>query len=192
MAFRHSCVISSSRRDVDEIRIFLGYYAALSGSSVPTFRATCRSHLQGSRSTITQRCVTSQKNAYLISGILVGNFRHSWTFRPLKIRTLHSFKTSGFYCPLMQRHIPEGGDPKSVAASVIFRTFKRCISNLLCFGARGQCLGVRLHGEMKISRRFGDCCSCHLQGELGVVGRPHRWGIQSGRQPATHRVVRSV
>jgi hypothetical protein len=33
-----SRVISGFRRDVDEIYALLGYYAALSGSSVPTFR----------------------------------------------------------------------------------------------------------------------------------------------------------
>jgi hypothetical protein len=32
------CVISGFRRDVDEICALLGYYAALGGSSVPTFR----------------------------------------------------------------------------------------------------------------------------------------------------------
>ena len=32
------CVISGFRRDVDEICVLLGYYAALSGNSVPTFR----------------------------------------------------------------------------------------------------------------------------------------------------------
>ena len=33
-----TCVISGSRRDVNEICALLGYYAAYSGSSVPTFR----------------------------------------------------------------------------------------------------------------------------------------------------------
>jgi hypothetical protein len=32
------CVISGFRRDVDEICALLGYYTALNGSSVPTFR----------------------------------------------------------------------------------------------------------------------------------------------------------
>jgi hypothetical protein len=36
--FRLVCVISGFRRDVDEICARLRYYAALSGSSVPTFR----------------------------------------------------------------------------------------------------------------------------------------------------------
>jgi hypothetical protein len=31
-------VVSGFRRDVDEIRALLGYYAAMSGSPVPTFR----------------------------------------------------------------------------------------------------------------------------------------------------------
>jgi hypothetical protein len=31
-------VISGFRRDVDDTCVLLGYYAALSGSSVPTFR----------------------------------------------------------------------------------------------------------------------------------------------------------
>jgi hypothetical protein len=34
----YRCVISGFRRDVDEIYTLLGYYAELSGSSVPTFR----------------------------------------------------------------------------------------------------------------------------------------------------------
>jgi hypothetical protein len=33
-----TCVISGFRSDVDGICAFLGYYASLSGSSVPTFR----------------------------------------------------------------------------------------------------------------------------------------------------------
>jgi hypothetical protein len=32
------CVTSGYRRDADEVRALLGYYAAYSGSSVPTFR----------------------------------------------------------------------------------------------------------------------------------------------------------
>jgi hypothetical protein len=32
------CMISGFRRDIDEICALVGYYAALSGSSVPTFR----------------------------------------------------------------------------------------------------------------------------------------------------------
>jgi hypothetical protein len=43
-------VISGFRRDAYEICVLLGYYAALNGNSLPTFRATYRSHLQGSRS----------------------------------------------------------------------------------------------------------------------------------------------
>jgi hypothetical protein len=40
---------SGFRRDVDVMCALLGCYAALSGSSIPTFRDNCRSHLQGSR-----------------------------------------------------------------------------------------------------------------------------------------------
>ena len=36
--FHVSCVISDFRRDVDEICALLGYYAALIGIYVPTFR----------------------------------------------------------------------------------------------------------------------------------------------------------
>jgi hypothetical protein len=36
--FAFSCVICGFRRDIDEICALLGYYTALSGSSVPTFR----------------------------------------------------------------------------------------------------------------------------------------------------------
>jgi hypothetical protein len=41
-------IISGFRRDVHEIGPLLAYYAAVSGSSLPTFRDTHRSHLQGS------------------------------------------------------------------------------------------------------------------------------------------------
>jgi len=40
-------VISGFRREVTENCTLLGYYAASSGNSLPTFRETCRSHLQG-------------------------------------------------------------------------------------------------------------------------------------------------
>ena len=40
-------VTSGFRHDVDEICALLRYYAALSGSSVPTFRDNLSVHLQG-------------------------------------------------------------------------------------------------------------------------------------------------
>jgi hypothetical protein len=42
-------IISGFRREADEISILLGYYAAYSGNSSPTFRDTHRPFLQGSR-----------------------------------------------------------------------------------------------------------------------------------------------
>jgi hypothetical protein len=42
-------VIYSFCRDVHEVCIILGYYTAQSGYCIPTFWATYRSHLQGSR-----------------------------------------------------------------------------------------------------------------------------------------------
>jgi hypothetical protein len=79
------CVVSGFRRDVDEICALLGYYAALSGGSVPRFRdnlsvpssrikkskkkgyaALCGSSVPTFRDiTTTQRCVISQKSAGL-------------------------------------------------------------------------------------------------------------------------------
>jgi len=44
-----SFVISGFRRDVDENCAVLGYYAASSGNSLPTFRDNLWVHLQGSR-----------------------------------------------------------------------------------------------------------------------------------------------
>ena len=67
-------VISDFRRDVDEICALPGYYAALSGSSVPTFRdnlSVPSSRINKSKKkalqnrTTTQSCVISQKKAGL-------------------------------------------------------------------------------------------------------------------------------
>ena len=44
-----SCVIPGFRREVDVIRALLGCYATSSGNSIPTFGATYRPYLQGSR-----------------------------------------------------------------------------------------------------------------------------------------------
>jgi len=41
--------ISGFRRDGDEISALLSFYAARSFNSLPTFRETCGSNLQGSR-----------------------------------------------------------------------------------------------------------------------------------------------
>jgi hypothetical protein len=68
------CVISGFLRNVDEICALLGYYAALSGSSVPTFRYNLTvpySRVRWNRwvvpkrryRTTTQRCIITQKSA---------------------------------------------------------------------------------------------------------------------------------
>jgi hypothetical protein len=55
-------VISGFRRDVDEICAILGYYAAQSGSSVPTFR--------DSVSVPPSRVMKSKKKAGFLLGLL--------------------------------------------------------------------------------------------------------------------------
>jgi len=101
-------VISDFRHEVYQICARLGYYAACSGTSLPTFRDNLsapsskklsdpcskrwdRQTVSRDRYGITTiRRVTSQKNAYLVPGLIVICMLHNEIWFKWPFRTLHS------------------------------------------------------------------------------------------------------
>ena len=109
-----------------------------------------------------------------------GHFRHSWDISMLEDKDTRLFRNAGVWLPTdVTSHPRITKSLTAVAAFSLLCTFNSWISFRHSFGTCDQCvvsgIEVRLGTEMKIFRRLGESCSCHLQGECGLSGRPYTY-----------------